>query len=88
MEISTAEHVQDFGLLLDIIGVFLVAKYQIPSEVLYPDGTESLEVRREAEIVTTNIKRFKKLRLITFSAYLLIAIGFLLQSNQVKLLMQ
>ncbi len=36
--------VSDIGLILDMLAVFLLAKYSLPKEPLYPDGSESLVV--------------------------------------------
>ncbi|BFT32356.1 hypothetical protein D210916BOD24_35320 [Alteromonas sp. D210916BOD_24] len=69
----------DIGLLFDIVGVILVAKFHIPSEILFPDGRDTLEVHLNDDEEGKRISRYKLFRRITIFSYFIIGIGFLLQ---------
>ena len=88
MNEAAISNVQDFGLLLDIIGVLLVAKYHVPAEALFPDGTDILAVNLDEAKTGYRKRRFKLFRTITITAYCIIIVGFVLQTNTLKQLLQ
>lgn len=83
MAVLLQPQIQDVGLFLDIIGLVLIAKFHIPSEVLSASGTDMLEINPSPEVEAQRISRYKKAKSITKVAYFITAVGFLLQSNTV-----
>ena len=59
------DYIADIGLFLDICAVFLLAKFHVPSDILFPSGTEPLEMKLRPEKVSKNISKYKRYRLIT-----------------------
>ncbi len=53
--------VSDIGLILDMLAVFLLAKYSLPKEPLYPDGSESLVVGLTQPERTANINNTSRI---------------------------
>ncbi|AFC59957.1 TPA: hypothetical protein LEL88_003478 [Vibrio cholerae] len=76
--------VSDIGLILDMLAVFLLAKYSLPKEPLYPDGSESLVVGLTQPERTANINKYITHRTISNWAYGLLAFGFILQLSLVE----
>lgn len=77
-EIAVDNYPQDFGLLLDIVGVLVLAKFQTPSTLLNTKGQEARGIGWE------NNNKYKVYRGVTITAYIIIGIGFLLQTNIVN----
>lgn len=77
----------DFGLLIDLIAVLMLAKYSIPNKVLFSDGRETLEVSLKDAQRKNNIKEYKKCVRITKIGYSLLFVGLLLQSSLINKLL-
>ena len=69
----------DLGMILNLLSVVLLAVYGIPNEPLYPDGGDNAGFERGEPYKSDNIKKYKKHRRITYIAYGLLFVGFLLQ---------
>ncbi len=74
----------DLGLVLDLVAVFLLAKYALPSEPLYADGRELFQVSLEQPRRTENINKYITHRTISSFAYKLLALGFALQLSPIN----
>lgn len=71
--------ISDVGLILDILAVALLAKFNTPSEILDPSGRDSMAACCTPEEVKANIKKYQRYRRVSLFAYSLLCFGFILQ---------
>jgi len=79
--VNSLNYISDFGLILDVIGIIFLAKYAIPSKVLYRDGTEVSQQYLGEERVEKNKDDYNYNRKRTCLGYTFIGIGFALQTK-------
>ena len=82
--VDILNYISDFGLILDVIGIVFLAKYAIPSKVLYPDGTDVSQRDLGKERKEKNKDDYKYNRKRTYLGYTFIGIGFILQTKALQ----
>lgn len=67
------------GLILNTVGVFLLAFFSVPSTVIPSDGSSNFVVKTDDGIAEINKLKYKISLWTTRASYTLIGIGFILQ---------
>lgn len=85
---SISVQISDIGLILDLIAVFLLAKYSVPTNTFDSAGSSSFAIRESEVKVALNKDKYARYKKITYVAYILLALGFTLQLQLVVTLLQ